>query len=66
MNRLKGRFAALIPITFALAQISFAQPTNTEQVQAISARLWQSGYLPGEHSAVSFRAVWRLSAAIIP
>ena len=26
-----------------------AQPTNTEQVQAISARLWPSGYLPGEH-----------------
>jgi hypothetical protein len=32
-----------------------AQPTNTEQVQAISARLWQSGYLPGEHAGVSFR-----------
>jgi uncharacterized protein (DUF1501 family) len=25
-------------------------------VQAISARLWSSGYLPGEHSGVSFRA----------
>jgi len=33
-----------------------AKPTNTEQVQAISARLWSSGYLPGEHSGVSFRA----------
>lgn len=33
-----------------------AQPTNTEQVQAISARLWQAGFLPGEHSGVSFRA----------
>ncbi|VTS04762.1 DUF1501 domain-containing protein [Tuwongella immobilis] len=33
-----------------------AQPTNTEQVQAISARLWQSGYLPGEYAAVPFRA----------
>ncbi len=33
-----------------------AQPTNTEQVQAISARLWQAGYLPGEHAAVPFRA----------
>jgi hypothetical protein len=32
-----------------------AQPTNTEQVQAISARLWHSGYLPGEHAGVSFR-----------
>jgi hypothetical protein len=25
-------------------------------VQAISARLWQAGYLPGEHAGVSFRA----------
>ncbi len=33
-----------------------AQPTNTEQVQAISARLWQAGYLSGEHAGVSFRA----------
>ncbi len=36
--------------------VMVAKPSNTEQVQAISARLWQSGYLPGEHSAVSFRA----------
>lgn len=33
-----------------------AQPTNTEQVQAISARLWSAGYLPGEHAGVSFRS----------
>lgn len=33
-----------------------ARPTNTEQVQAISARLWQSGYLSGEHAGVSFRS----------
>lgn len=33
-----------------------AQPSNTEQVQAISARLWNSGYLPGEHAGVSFRS----------
>lgn len=33
-----------------------AQPSNTEQVQAISARLWSSGYLPGEHAGVSFRS----------
>lgn len=33
-----------------------ARPTNTEQVQAISARLWSSGYLPGEHAGTSFRA----------
>ena len=32
-----------------------AQPTNTEQVQAISGRLWSSGFLPGEHAGVSFR-----------
>ena len=32
-----------------------ARPTNTEQVQAISARLWSAGYLPGEHAGVSFR-----------
>jgi len=35
--------------------VMVAQPTNTEQVQAISARLWSSGYLPGEHAGVSFR-----------
>ncbi|MEX2176139.1 MAG: DUF1501 domain-containing protein [Pirellulaceae bacterium] len=33
-----------------------AKPSNTEQVQAISARLWQSGYLPGQHAGVSFRS----------
>jgi hypothetical protein len=33
-----------------------AQPSNTEQVQAISARLWSAGYLPGEHAGVSFRS----------
>ena len=33
-----------------------AQPSNTEQVQAISAKLWQAGYLPGEHAGVSFRS----------
>ena len=33
-----------------------AKPTNTEQIQAISARLWSSGYLPGEHAGVSFRS----------
>ncbi|MBY0528228.1 MAG: DUF1501 domain-containing protein [Gemmataceae bacterium] len=32
-----------------------ARPSNQEQVQAISGRLWQSGYLPGEHAGVSFR-----------
>jgi hypothetical protein len=32
-----------------------AKPSNQEQVQAISARLWSSGYLSGEHAGVSFR-----------
>ncbi len=35
--------------------VLIARPTNTEQVQAISARLWSAGYLPGEHAGVSFR-----------
>lgn len=33
-----------------------AKPSNQEQVQAISARLWSSGYLSGEHAGVSFRS----------
>src|SRR5262245_26696924 len=33
-----------------------AQPSNREQLQAISARLWSSGFLSGEHSGVSFRS----------
>jgi hypothetical protein len=35
--------------------VMVARPTNTEQVQAISARLWSSGYLPGQYAATSFR-----------
>jgi len=33
-----------------------AKPSNTEQIQAISARLWSAGYLSGEHAGVSFRS----------
>ena len=33
-----------------------ATPSNRDQEQAISARLWSSGFLPGEHAGVSFRA----------
>jgi uncharacterized protein (DUF1501 family) len=33
-----------------------AQPTNKEQIQAISGRLWSSGFLPGEHAGVAFRS----------
>ena len=28
-----------------------AEPTNKEQIQAISGKLWTAGYLPGEHAA---------------
>ena len=33
-----------------------AKPTNTEQIQAISARLWSRGYLPSDYAGVSFRS----------
>jgi hypothetical protein len=33
-----------------------ATPTNREQEQAISQRLWSSGFLSGEHAGVSFRS----------
>jgi len=33
-----------------------ARSTKPEQPQAIGARLWSSGYLPGEHAGVSFRS----------
>ena len=33
-----------------------AIPSNREQEQAISARLWSSGYLPGQHAGVRFRS----------
>ena len=33
-----------------------ARPTNRDQEQAISSRLWSSGYLPGKHAGVSFRS----------
>ena len=33
-----------------------AEPTNKEQLQAISARLWSNGSLPGEYAGVSFRS----------
>jgi hypothetical protein len=35
--------------------VMVARSSNTEQVQAISARLWSSGYLSGEHAATSLR-----------
>ncbi len=33
-----------------------AEPTNREQIQAISGKLWTSGYLPGQHAGVAFRS----------
>ena len=33
-----------------------AEPSNKEQIQAISGKLWTSGYLPGEHAGVAFRS----------
>jgi hypothetical protein len=33
-----------------------ATPSNRDQEQAISSRLWSSGYLPGKHAGVSFRS----------
>ena len=33
-----------------------ATPSNRDQEQAISSRLWSAGYLPGQHSGVSFRS----------
>src|SRR6266850_3040129 len=33
-----------------------AEPTNKEQIQAISGKCWTAGYLPGEHAGVAFRS----------
>jgi hypothetical protein len=33
-----------------------ARPSNQDQVQAISARLWSSGYMSGEHAGCAFRS----------
>ena len=33
-----------------------AVPSNRDQEQAISGRLWSAGYLPGRHAGVSFRS----------
>jgi hypothetical protein len=36
--------------------VMIARSTNTEELQAISARLWSSGFLPGQHAGVSLRS----------
>jgi hypothetical protein len=33
-----------------------AEPSFRDQFQAISAKLWSAGYLPGEHAGVAFRS----------
>ncbi len=33
-----------------------AEPTNRDQIQAISGKLWSSGFLPGQHAGVAFRS----------
>jgi len=35
--------------------VLMAKSTNTEQLQAVGARLWSAGYLPGEHAGVQLR-----------
>jgi hypothetical protein len=36
--------------------VLIAKPSNTEQIQAISGRLWSSGYLSGDHAGVALRS----------
>ncbi len=36
--------------------VMIATPTNRDQEQAISGKLWSSGFLPGEHAGVSLRS----------
>ena len=47
-----GTMNADLPAFVVLVAI----PSNREQEQAISSRLWSSGYLSGEHAGVSFRS----------
>src|SRR5262249_12923986 len=64
-NQITGRPCLGSWVSYALGSLNHslptfvvlvAKPTNTEQVQAISARLWAAGFLPGEHAGVSFRS----------
>jgi len=63
-NQVTGRPGLGAWISYGLGSLNQNLPTfvvmtakasNQEQVQAISARLWSSGYLSGEHAGVSFR-----------
>src|SRR5687768_1934645 len=64
-NQVTGRPCLGAWVSYGLGAINENLPTfvvlvakssNTEQIQAISARLWSSGYLSGEHAGVSFRS----------
>ena len=63
-NQIAGRPCLGAWVSYALGTLNqnlpafvvmVAKPTNTEQLQAISAKLWSSGYLSGEHAGVAFR-----------
>src|SRR5580765_5793534 len=47
-----GSMNANLPTFVVLVSV----PSNREQEQAISGRLWSSGFLSGEHAGVSFRS----------
>lgn len=64
-NQIPGRPCLGSWVAYALGTLNdslpgfvvlFARSTNREQIQAISARLWSAGYLPGEYAGVSFRS----------
>lgn len=63
-NQIAGRPCVGAWLSYGLGSINkdlptfvvlVAQPSNREQEQAISAKLWSSGFLSGEHAGVSFR-----------
>ena len=65
-NQLNGRPALGSWMSYGLGSLNddlptfvvmVAKPTNMEQLQAISQRCWNSGYLSGEHTGVAFRTV---------
>src|SRR4029434_10089600 len=64
-NMVPGRPCIGSWVSYGLGSLNQNLPTvvvlvagafNTEQIQAISARLWSSGFLSGEHAGVSFRS----------
>ena len=64
-NQITGRPCLGSWVSYGLGSLNENLPTFvvlvasrpiTEQVQAISARLWSRGYLSGEHAGVSFRS----------